>query len=931
MSAVLEGRPAHEVPFLVPGRRWQRWFAGWRVALRLARRDAWRARGRSLLVVVLIALPVATVTTVDLYAHASEAARSMSANALAQLGNSADALVSTTSASAVAQGYTGGPVTTLAEGTPPTPDRILAALPAGSRLVPEGSMVATAIERDGWGLAGSVWVSDVNDPLVAGMWRLRSGRLPHALDEVALTDTAASRLHTSIGDRITLTPPGEGGASVTATLVGLTAASWLGGYGVLLPGAITVRPDPAAAQPAYLAEVSSGLTWGDVRALNAIGAFVISRSVIADPPAFCAENVLCGDSGPVPGAVDSAPAASPDDVAQAVALGVVAVVLVVLQVALLAGPAFAVSLRRRQRELGLLGASGADTAELRRTMLASGVVLGLVGAALGLLVGWAVTRALGATALFDLATADFRMPSPPPELLALAVLGTLAAVAAALVPAVSAGRGDVVDSLRGRRPVPPVSRRTPVTGLAIGMVGLAGMFYGVRALEPVVLGVSIIVAELGLVLVMPALVTAFAVVGRWLPLAPRLAVRDAGRHRMRTTAAACAIAAAAAGSVATAAWAQSSALDRTSANVVWVDGTVLTLVPGPDAGTEMRVDATQVSTVAAAALPGALMTRVVELAPVSAKDPWGGDWRCVMPGPHPADGTGEVDCSGRGTSMGWFNTGIALIEDPAALPAVLGPLAPNDDAIAALQAGKALVLTPGTTDPQGRLSLREQQYDDQGYPKAGQLVTVPAMEIRTGAVPVNVLVGPAALEAGMPLHGLVKERDSTLVVEPAQADSADQPTAVDTLTLAYAKAGLTNVSPTTFRPSEDSLTLVLGIAVGATMLLSLLAGLTVTGLALSDGRVDLATLAAVGAQPAIRRRMAASTAGFIAAVGCSAGALSGIVAARLLVPLFTRAEGSVFVMPWAVFTLTIIGIPLLTAGIAWTITRPRVVMVRRGN
>jgi len=39
-----------------------RWFTGWRLPLRVARRDAARARGRSLLVVVMIALPVLAVT-----------------------------------------------------------------------------------------------------------------------------------------------------------------------------------------------------------------------------------------------------------------------------------------------------------------------------------------------------------------------------------------------------------------------------------------------------------------------------------------------------------------------------------------------------------------------------------------------------------------------------------------------------------------------------------------------------------------------------------------------------------------------------------------------------------------------------------------------------------------------------------------------------
>src|SRR4051794_34336417 len=41
--------------------------AGWSAAFRIARRDAWRARGRSALVVVLIALPVLVVTAASVF------------------------------------------------------------------------------------------------------------------------------------------------------------------------------------------------------------------------------------------------------------------------------------------------------------------------------------------------------------------------------------------------------------------------------------------------------------------------------------------------------------------------------------------------------------------------------------------------------------------------------------------------------------------------------------------------------------------------------------------------------------------------------------------------------------------------------------------------------------------------------------------------
>ena len=49
-----------------------RWLSGWRLSLRLARRDALRSRGRSILVLVMIALPVLGVTAADVVLQTSQ-------------------------------------------------------------------------------------------------------------------------------------------------------------------------------------------------------------------------------------------------------------------------------------------------------------------------------------------------------------------------------------------------------------------------------------------------------------------------------------------------------------------------------------------------------------------------------------------------------------------------------------------------------------------------------------------------------------------------------------------------------------------------------------------------------------------------------------------------------------------------------------------
>ena len=117
-----------------------------------------------------------------------------------------------------------------------------------------------------------------------------------------------------------------------------------------------------------------------------------SRDVLVSPPPFCDPDALCLDYRAVRRRPRREPTPSDLPIAEAAqrrrarrrrarargAAGRAA-----------RRPAFAVQLRRRQRELGLVGASGGDAAALRRTVLASGVVLGVVGAALGVALGWA--------------------------------------------------------------------------------------------------------------------------------------------------------------------------------------------------------------------------------------------------------------------------------------------------------------------------------------------------------------------------------------------------------------------------------------------------------------------------------------------------------------------------------------------------------------
>ena len=129
---------------------------------------------------------------------------------------------------------------------------------------------------------------------------------------------------------------------------------------------------------------------------------------------------------------------------------VVGLAVAFLQIVMLAGAAFAVSLRRRQRELALLSAAGAEPGDLTRAVLASGILLGGIGALMGFVLPWLVL-VVGRPVLewqfgWPLATV------PPMELaiVLVPIVGLFAAVAASVVPARMAARIPLAKALRAR-------------------------------------------------------------------------------------------------------------------------------------------------------------------------------------------------------------------------------------------------------------------------------------------------------------------------------------------------------------------------------------------------------------------------------------------------------------------------------------------------
>ncbi len=174
------------------------------------------------------------------------------------------------------------------------------------------------------------------------------------------------------------------------------------------------------------------------------------------------------------------------------------------------------SVNERTYEIGVMRAVGTSRRQVFRIFLGEGLLLGLLGASLGLVVGFGLSR------LFTLvAEQSLQIPSLPvtqltPETVLVGLAAGLASVTAgALYPAVSASRTDIIRAMRpGAR---DLTKRVPdsLVGLVSGGMLLVGSLQTFRLVPFHVSYLDIALIPVGLV-VLGALV--FGKVGRFLAL-----------------------------------------------------------------------------------------------------------------------------------------------------------------------------------------------------------------------------------------------------------------------------------------------------------------------------------------------------------------------------------------------------------------------------
>jgi putative ABC transport system permease protein len=832
---------------------------------------------------------------------------------------------------------------------PGTEAELLEVLP-GSTAVPVRRGTTVVRTPDGLGQPDAVMV-DATHPLTRGYVEVLAGRAPAAPGEVALTKQAMAWLATAIGGEVTVI---AGETARPYTVVGQVE------FPSLLDSVLLFAYDAddeavsewfVLRENSWLVDTPEPITWDRVLELNQLGLLVASRAVFEHPPAD--EDVPLRQDGL---AIAGSPVRSED-----IALAVVVGGLALLEVVLLAGPAFAISARRRQRQLALIAANGGTPAHVRRIVLADGVVLGLLGAGLGIAVG--ITGAFLARPWFEETIAHARGGGWrvfPEALVAIVGLAVVTGVLAALTPAFITARQDVVASLAGRRGSTRSRKRWVAVALAMIGLGAAVTYGGTLAADTRIVLAGLVIGELGLVLGTPAVVGLVARLGRVVPLAPRIALRDAARNRAAAAPAIAAVMSAVAGSVALGMYLDSrTAHERNQYPQEVPTGTVRAVFPrGDDPRTSP--DLTAIEQAMRATLPIAEVHRVSSVTcPDGAPGPASCQLLAVL-----NDACPQLLALDRGEPLtdeqlraaaenpvceirNLYSAMTTHVADEGGLAALTG--AAGDDLRAARQVLAAggvvvrspLLITDGKVtvaairpDPAADL---EAVADAPPRPARGEVrvpaghtvsyVTLPGHLLTTGVGPGPAIVSPATV-ARLGLASDESELIGSTTRPPTTAEEERARLLLQELeAFPYVERG--------YRPRYDQTLLIL---LAASAIITIGAASVGTALAAADRRQDLSTLAAVGASPRLRRGLSVSQSWVIAGLGSILGTAAGVATAVAVLAMEAQAYGEALwpqeppptpVMPWSTLLVTLVLVPGVAVLGAGLFTRSRLPIERR--
>ncbi len=343
---------------------------------------------------------------------------------------------------------------------------------------------------------------DPNGPFGQPILSLVAGHYPTGPGQVAVTDGVAATFNLKIGD--VWHQDGK-----TRQVVGIVQnpQSLLDEFALVAPGQVST---PSQVTVLFTAPVSA-----TTASLGSLGQYVETRhDAVASNP-LNPETIVLG-------------------------LATVGMLLI----ALVAVGGFTVLAQRRLRSLGMLGALGAADRNIRLVVRANGVLVGVVGALAGTVLGlvvWLAYRPRLESSAHHVIGA-FQLPwNVIGPAMALAVVATYFAASR---PARSVTRIPVVAALSGRPAPPKQVHRSAVPGVILFVVAAALLSYSGKSANgggaPELVG-GIVLLVVAIILLAPFCLVLLARSGRRAPIAIRLALRDLDRYRARSGSALAAI------------------------------------------------------------------------------------------------------------------------------------------------------------------------------------------------------------------------------------------------------------------------------------------------------------------------------------------------------------------------------------------------------
>ena len=357
------------------------------------------------------------------------------------------------------------------------------------------------IENETFAIPGSINTYQfrsqaAHGPFGGPMLSLVSGHYPSSADEIAVTHGVVSAFHLSVGKSWQV-------GGVTRDVVGIVQnpQSLLDAFALVVPGQV--------ANPSQVTVLFS-VPARAVRTLSKV-------APVSTPASVAASNPL-----------------NPETISLA------ALILGMLLVALVSIGGFTVLAQRRMRSIGMLESIGATDRNVRLVVSANGTVVGVVGAILGLVVGfagWLAYRPSFEQSAHHL-VGMFALPWIV-VLLAM-VLAVLAAYFASSRPARAVTKVPIVHALSGRPAPPRQIHRSALPGivflvaafLLLGYSGGSGGGNGSGGAPELLLGLVLLMP--GLILLAPFFLSLTERVSRRAPIAARLALRDLARYRARS-------------------------------------------------------------------------------------------------------------------------------------------------------------------------------------------------------------------------------------------------------------------------------------------------------------------------------------------------------------------------------------------------------------